>query len=166
MIRRPPRSTRPSTLFPYPTLFRSGPAEGMASLPRQLADRLRAEIRFGADVGPLAVTPAGVRVGDETFAGAIVASPADVAGKLVCEVTPDAADVLAATEYASVVMVTVAADAREVAHPLEGSGVVVARTSDLPITACSFGSSNWGHGRTGEGRGGKGGVRTVCRWVA
>src|SRR3546814_13351868 len=24
MIRRPPRATRPDTLFPYPTLFRSG----------------------------------------------------------------------------------------------------------------------------------------------
>src|SRR3546814_20062225 len=38
-----------------------------------------------------------------------------------------------------------AADAREVDHPLEGSGVVVARTSDLSITACSFGSSKWAH---------------------
>src|SRR3546814_4537922 len=31
MIRRPPRSTRTDTLFPYTTLFRSpGPARGMA----------------------------------------------------------------------------------------------------------------------------------------
>src|SRR3546814_4211646 len=30
MIRRPPRSTRTDTLFPYPTLFRSGP-EGIAA---------------------------------------------------------------------------------------------------------------------------------------
>src|SRR3546814_2494151 len=28
MIRRPPRATRTDTLFPYTTLFRSGPAEG------------------------------------------------------------------------------------------------------------------------------------------
>src|SRR3546814_1269219 len=28
MIRRPPRSTRTATLFPYTTLFRSGPARG------------------------------------------------------------------------------------------------------------------------------------------
>src|SRR3546814_1680817 len=36
MIRRPPRSTRTDTLFPYPTLFRSGPVdgEGRISLPR------------------------------------------------------------------------------------------------------------------------------------
>src|SRR3546814_8149350 len=30
MIRRPPRSTRPDTLFPYTTLFRSRPAVGAA----------------------------------------------------------------------------------------------------------------------------------------
>src|SRR3546814_15373178 len=28
MVRRPPRSTRTDTLFPYTTLFRSGPARG------------------------------------------------------------------------------------------------------------------------------------------
>src|SRR3546814_7932254 len=31
MIRRPPRSTRTDTLFPYTTLFRSRPAEGAAA---------------------------------------------------------------------------------------------------------------------------------------
>src|SRR3546814_13421521 len=31
MIRRPPRSTRPDTLFPYTTLFRSAPTGGSAS---------------------------------------------------------------------------------------------------------------------------------------
>src|SRR3546814_12690810 len=30
MIRRPPRSTRTDTLFPYTTLFRSGPGVGSA----------------------------------------------------------------------------------------------------------------------------------------
>src|SRR3546814_18640691 len=35
MIRRPPRSTRTDTLFPYPTLFRSrvGPVEGRILVP-------------------------------------------------------------------------------------------------------------------------------------
>src|SRR3546814_5562218 len=31
MIRRPPRSTRTDTLFPYTTLFRSCPAKGVAA---------------------------------------------------------------------------------------------------------------------------------------
>src|SRR3546814_7181469 len=32
MIRRPPRSTRTDTLFPYTTLFRSGPSAAIAAL--------------------------------------------------------------------------------------------------------------------------------------
>jgi oxygen-dependent protoporphyrinogen oxidase len=123
----------------------AAPAQGMASLPRQLCDRLRAEIRFRTTTPPLTTTSGGVRVGDGTFAGAVVATPAHVAGDLVAEVAPDAADVLAATQYASVVMVTVVADAHSVDHPLQGSGVVVARDADLSITACSFGSSKWAH---------------------
>ena len=75
----------------------------------------------------------------------VVATPADVAGGLVAGIAPEAADVLGATEYASVVMVTVVADAASVDHPLDGSGVVVARDAGLSITACSFGSSKWEH---------------------
>src|SRR3546814_13961620 len=39
MIRRPPRSTRPDTLFPYPTLFRSVPQlyVGHGDTPMRLA---------------------------------------------------------------------------------------------------------------------------------
>src|SRR3546814_1785280 len=42
MIRRPPRSTRTDTLFPYPTLFRSvvlAHSECVATLPSQLLKR-------------------------------------------------------------------------------------------------------------------------------
>src|SRR3546814_8125663 len=42
MIRRPPRSTRTDTLFPYTTLFRSAAAAsdvGFVPAPRQLAGR-------------------------------------------------------------------------------------------------------------------------------
>src|SRR3546814_10779412 len=35
MIRRPPRSTRTDTLFPYTTLFRSLPVEAAVDPPRQ-----------------------------------------------------------------------------------------------------------------------------------
>src|SRR3546814_15767263 len=38
MIRRPPRSTRTDTLFPYTTLFRSI-EEGQAIVPREVGDR-------------------------------------------------------------------------------------------------------------------------------
>src|SRR3546814_16802832 len=52
MIRRPPRSTRTDTLFPYTTLFRSldtGPPSGteIAKLQRRLAEIVRLDF-FGA----------------------------------------------------------------------------------------------------------------------
>src|SRR3546814_20235735 len=44
MIRRPPRSTRTDTLFPYTTLFRSAPARRLCDDPRQhRAGRRRAD---------------------------------------------------------------------------------------------------------------------------
>src|SRR3546814_18698760 len=40
MIRRPPRSNRTDTLFPYTTLFRSvAQVEGAAEMPRRVADQ-------------------------------------------------------------------------------------------------------------------------------
>src|SRR3546814_18275336 len=48
MIRRPPRSTRTDTLFPYTTLFRSGrPAERMAQILSPV-DRHRRPGKIGA----------------------------------------------------------------------------------------------------------------------
>src|SRR3546814_5499655 len=46
MIRRPPRSTRTDTLFPYTTLFRSHGAEstGKSTLAPRLASRLGARV--------------------------------------------------------------------------------------------------------------------------
>src|SRR5690606_16669607 len=123
----------------------AAPADGMASLPRQLADHLRAEIRFATVVPPLTIDGGEVHVGDSTFAGVVFATPADVTGPLVARLDHEAAATLEATEYASVVMVTVVARAAAIDHPLDGSGVVVARDAGLSITACSFGSSKWAH---------------------
>lgn len=123
----------------------AAPAEGMAALPRRLADRLRAEIRFGTVTPPLTRRDGQIHVGDGDFAGVVVATPADVAGPLVARVAHESAAALEATEFASVVMVTVVARASAVDHALDGSGVVVARDAGLSITACSFGSSKWAH---------------------
>src|SRR3546814_2691322 len=49
MIRRPPRSTRTDTLFPYTTLFRSG-GSGLRAAPRT-GDR-RNHIEGALDAGP------------------------------------------------------------------------------------------------------------------
>src|SRR3546814_8275413 len=55
MIRRPPRSTRTDTLFPYTTLFRSGlslPRGGLRPDPRHLR-RWRRLLPGAADPGPV-----------------------------------------------------------------------------------------------------------------
>src|SRR3546814_12721772 len=46
IIRRPPRSTRTDTLFPYTTLFRSGPAAGPGLLSSDAGFRLSARTAF------------------------------------------------------------------------------------------------------------------------
>src|SRR3546814_1583105 len=48
MIRRPPRSTRTDTLFPYTTLFRSSPADHHAVRPALFQRQFR--ILYGANV--------------------------------------------------------------------------------------------------------------------
>src|SRR3546814_12234156 len=50
MIRRPPRSTRTDTLFPYTTLFRSKP--GHAQLTRFFRDQIDAAFFDGCDAQP------------------------------------------------------------------------------------------------------------------
>src|SRR3546814_2169033 len=51
MIRRPPRSTRTDTLFPYTTLFRSSMIDLVAE--RVRAEGARRVLRIGVDVGAL-----------------------------------------------------------------------------------------------------------------
>src|SRR3546814_10287180 len=63
MIRRPPRSTRTDTLFPYTTLFRSPEADRSAVLAvKAVVDRIRAEARAaGFDVVGIAPAVVGTR---------------------------------------------------------------------------------------------------------
>src|SRR3546814_6051594 len=58
MIRRPPRSTRTDTLFPYTTLFRSGIDRGLTA---SLAEYIKLALRFDLDVGDRIVGDENVR---------------------------------------------------------------------------------------------------------
>lgn len=124
----------------------AAPAAGMAALPARLRDVLRAELRLGTPAPTPVVSDDGVRLGDEAFAGFVLAVPADTAGGLLASVAPDASDILTTADFAGVVMVTAVADRASVDHPMAGSGIVVARTcDDVSITAASWGSSKWAH---------------------
>src|SRR3546814_1282146 len=84
MIRRPPRSTRTDTLFPYTTLFRSGAGRPVRQLQRRgRGDRLRSRPRegVGVDLRACDARRTGVRAGRAEqigfeFAGPLRLSPA------------------------------------------------------------------------------------------
>src|SRR3546814_18237852 len=59
MIRRPPRSTRTDTLFPYTTLFRSGLERLSRSHPRSPSPSPSVRWRFAEDVGRPLLDPPG-----------------------------------------------------------------------------------------------------------
>src|SRR3546814_20109652 len=61
MLRRPPRSTRPATLFPYTPLFRSGGSWAVG---------LRGVVRGGVDVSRLVVSC--LAIGGFLLAGVVV----------------------------------------------------------------------------------------------
>lgn len=121
------------------------PAGGMAVLTDRLAAASGAELRLATPVTSLTAGGGHAHVHEDRFDGVVVAAPPAPAAAMLAQVAPDAAAVLGAIESASVVMVSVVADRTSVDHDLDGSGVVVARTAGLRITATSWGSSKWAH---------------------
>jgi len=76
----------------------------------------------------------------------VLAIPAAPAASLLAEHTPRGASELAVLEYASVAMISVAVQRRNLECDLDGSGFLVALTDRLPaLTACSWASSKWAH---------------------
>jgi oxygen-dependent protoporphyrinogen oxidase len=89
---------------------------------------------------------------DDLAAEAVVlAVPAFAAADLLRGGAPDAADGLAAIDYASVVLTVMAYPAGAVGRPLDGSGFLVPRREGHLMTACSWASAKWPHwSREGE----------------
>lgn len=129
-----------------------GLLDGTGSLLDALAAHLPAgALRLGtaaSALGPAAdggidVTTSG---GDTIHATAVIlAVPSFVAAALLAPIDRSLADELDALEWASVVMTALVPRRDEVAHPLDGSGFLVAEPEGLFLTACSFGSSKWAH---------------------
>src|SRR3546814_12269897 len=68
MIRRPPRSTRTDTLFPYTTLFRSGVDRRLRVAQQRRRDRNRvADDRFAVTLGFRAVNQGAGVAADQTW---------------------------------------------------------------------------------------------------
>jgi oxygen-dependent protoporphyrinogen oxidase len=136
---------RPS---PGEGLFRSlagGMGELVTALERRMPD---GSIRCNAPVAAIVkdgkrwlVPAAGTTA---TASAVIIAAPARVAAELIQPIDPRAGSLCGEVPYVSTVSVALAWPRSAVAHPLEGSGFVVARRyNDVRITACTWVSSKW-----------------------
>lgn len=124
-----------STADPAAPVFYTLP-DGLGRLTDELADRLGNRLRLSSPVADL---------GEMDADQMIVTLPADAARALVAPVSPRTAELLGTIDYASVVLVTLAYDAIDVNHPMEGSGYLVPAVEGRTITACSWASSKWAH---------------------
>jgi oxygen-dependent protoporphyrinogen oxidase len=106
---------------------------GMATLVEALEARLPpGTVRYGTSVETIPDAPV------------IVAAPAFVAAALLDPIDSEAAALCARVPYVSTASVALAWPRRDVPHPLQGTGFVVARRhSDVRLTACTWVSSKW-----------------------
>src|SRR6266542_144521 len=129
-------------------LFRSlagGMGELVQALERRMPD---GAIRCNAAASSMAREPDGWRVvtagGDAKARAVILATSARVSAELLRPIDARAASLCDEVPYVSTVSVALAFPRSAVAHPLEGSGFVVARRYNaLRRTACTFVSSKW-----------------------
>jgi oxygen-dependent protoporphyrinogen oxidase len=126
---------------------------GLGTLPVALAEALAAagaRVRTGAVVRGLRVDGDGwvVTTGpttaevDERYDAVVLATPARPTSRLLAGVAPGASAALAAIEYASMAIVTLALDGPPPAV-LEGSGFLVPPTEPLSIKASTFSTVKW-----------------------
>ncbi|WP_214107560.1 protoporphyrinogen oxidase [Acrocarpospora catenulata] len=127
--------------------------DGMGSLPAAIAEASGARVRTGVMVRELSRTATGWRlVTGPTRDAAVVqadavvlAVPGPAAAKLLGKEVPAAARELAAVEYASMAIVTLAYPREAVPGLPEGSGYLVPPVEGRPVKAVTFSSSKWPH---------------------
>jgi protoporphyrinogen/coproporphyrinogen III oxidase len=128
------------------------PARGMSAIAHALTDHLEAagaEVRTGARVTSLVPSNGGYRLGTRgttlDVSGVVLAVPAYAAAEVLTEAAPDAARLLAEIRYASVGSAALAYSPGSVELPPTGSGILVPRSEQIGIAACTWFSSKWPH---------------------
>jgi oxygen-dependent protoporphyrinogen oxidase len=123
---------------------------GLGRLVDRLAAAVTADVQLGTEVTALDRTPAGGYT-VSTSAGAldadavVLTGPAWLSARLTEGLAPDASTTLAAVDYSSVALISLAIRPEAVTRPLDASGYLVPRTEGLLITACTWNSSKWAH---------------------
>ncbi|MFI0418392.1 protoporphyrinogen oxidase [Spongiactinospora sp. 9N601] len=126
---------------------------GMGGLPQAVAAASGATVRTGVTVRELRRTTGGWRLiagpvpePEIVEADAVVlAVPAAPAGRLLADEVPAAAAELAAIEYASMAIVTLAYPRAAFPAPPSGSGYLVPPVEGRPVKAATFSSVKWPH---------------------
>jgi oxygen-dependent protoporphyrinogen oxidase len=134
------------------------PAEGMGAIAQGLGERLKAagaEARTGVSVTSIAPSAGGYRIstgdGMVEASGVVLAVPAYSAAEILRELAPKAARELAGIRYASVASIALAYPPGSVDLPPTGSGILVPRSEQGGIAACTWFSSKWPHLAPGDG---------------
>ena len=127
-------------LSPFVSL-RGGMSTLVQALERQLDP---AAIRFETPVHAVERIDGGWRAAGVEARALILASPAHAAAILLAPIDAGAAALCRQVPYVSTASVALAWPRTAIAHPLAGTGFVVARRhSDVRITACTWVSSKW-----------------------
>ncbi len=87
----------------------------------------------------------------ETFDAVIMAAPSAAAARLLGPLDRELGELLAAIEHSGTAILSVAFDARQIGHPLDGMGAVIPAVEQSPILAVSFSSRKYAH-RAPEGK--------------
>ncbi len=118
---------------------------------RSVVARIARDGRVGAardDHTPFTVTLAdGSTIGADAV---IVATPGPATARLIADVAPEAARIAGAVRHVSSATVSLGYRRDDVAHPLDGLGIIVPRSEGVRWLACSWSSSKW-DGRAPDG---------------
>ncbi|HEY1390959.1 MAG TPA: protoporphyrinogen oxidase, partial [Ktedonobacterales bacterium] len=124
---------------------------GNQTLVDALVARLTGDLRLGTSVCSITRTDADgyeLRLDDGAALAAdavILATPANVSAALTRETAPEAAALLAAIRYAGIGAIYLAYRRDDIAHPLNGTGVVIPPTEGRRIDGITWVSSKWDH---------------------
>jgi oxygen-dependent protoporphyrinogen oxidase len=128
---------------------------GVGLLAREVARVIQAKgasVRFGAMVRQVVASGSGwrlvsgptARARADNFDAVVVATPAVAAGRMLRESVPTAAAELAAIEYASMAIVSLAFDAAALNADVAGTGFLVPAVDRRTVKATTYSSRKWG----------------------
>ncbi len=135
------------------------PRHGLSSMIERIAGRLPPDaVRLSAAAERIEPCEGGgwaifLRDGKvpETFDAVILATPASEAARLLAPHDAPLSRQLGGIEHSGTAILSVAYSREQIAHPLDGMGVVVPAVENSPILACSFSSQKYAH-RAPEGK--------------